>query len=129
METQGKRKGRKNGSVLCDKIMINFQKEGEEIRLVKLHGRLVGAYGNADGSNHWEFYATQQPSDAKTPSALGGGKKESAREVLRRKMSSQRGSSRWISPRGTAMEKWGLVAWGALLGAAIYKNLSHLFGF
>jgi len=82
-------------------------REDGVLRPVKLHGRLVGAFGNLDGSNHWEFYAAQKPSDAKTPSALGGGKKETAREVLRRKMSSQRGSFGWISPRGMATRENG----------------------
>ena len=35
----------------------------------------------------------------------------------------------WLLPRTIINQKIGLFAWAVLLGAAIYKNLSHVFGF
>jgi hypothetical protein len=128
MEQQGKPNRKKNGTRLRDTIEIHYEKDGV-IKPVELRGRLISALANPDGTTHWAFWARQKPTNAKTPSTLGGGEKESARDILSRKMSGQRGSFRLLSPRGTAAEKAGLIAWGALLGAAIYKNLSHLFGF
>ena len=124
-EAQQKKKTR---TTLRDKIEIYYEKDGV-IKPVELRGRLVSALANTDGTTHWAFMARQKPANAKTPLALGGGEKESARDILHRKMSGQATSSRWISPRGVAVERAGILTWGALLGAAIYKNLSHLFGF
>ena len=128
MEQQGQQQRKKNGKHLRDSIGLHFEKDGG-FKEVELQGRLVSVYGNPDGSNDWAFWVKQKPTNAKKPSTLGGGEKESARDILRRKMESQSGTYRWLSPRGTAAERAGLIAWGALLGAAIYKNLSHVFGF
>jgi len=39
------------------------------------------------------------------------------------------GKPRWPISRMVINQRVGLFAWAFLLGAAIYKNLSHLFGF
>jgi hypothetical protein len=35
----------------------------------------------------------------------------------------------WLNPGYLFNQKVGLFAWALLLGAAVYKNLSHIFGF
>lgn len=127
MEQQGKQKGKRTRrGFYRDSLVIHIDKN-EVSKEVKLRGRLVTVMGNPDGSNHWEFMAIQALDP--NPTCRGEGKKAPMRDIAYRSMSQQKGSIRLVSPRGAAVERAGLLALAFLMGAAIYKNLSHFFGF
>jgi hypothetical protein len=48
-------------------------------------------------------------------------------ELANRGVISKRGW--WLLPKNIIQQRVGLFAWAFLLGAAVYKNLSHFFGF
>jgi hypothetical protein len=110
-KTRKKQKKKTTDEEYRDYIEIYYKKNEVE-KPILLRGWLNGAVRHPDGSTYWEFKA-----------------KESSRDTLSHKMSEQRGSVRWISPRGTAVERFGLVAWAFLLGMAAYRALSNFFGF
>jgi hypothetical protein len=108
---------REDGGIQGESVVVHYGPNGV-VKLIEFRDWWISVEMLDDG------FSPTKPVDA-NPSGLGVPKRESAVQ----RINGEAGSVRWLSPRGAAIEKGALFAWVFLLGAALYKRLSHFFGF